>query len=207
MKLFTRNETIIISGIFAFTFLVTFYNLNISLRRSRDAQRRADVGVLTMAVKEYHDDFGFYPPSKDGKIVACKGENFDEGWDDIKDDEKFDRDKFFSILAPCEWGKDSLQDVTDETYESYVKIIPQDPRADKGMNYLYLSNSNRFQIYNYMEGASEEIGYNEKIVERGLECGETYICSFGKSYGVPVDKSIEDYENELLEKAKKEALD
>jgi hypothetical protein len=202
MKLFTRNETLIVSGIFTFTFLVTLYNLNISLRRSRDAQRRSDISALTMALKEYYDDFGFYPPSKDGKIVACKGENFIEGWEDLKDDEEFDRDKFFSILTICEWGEDSLRDVTDDEYEPYMQTIPQDPKTDEGMRYIYLSNSKRFQLYSYMEGAKEEIGYDEKIVARNLECGSGYICCFGKSYSVPVDRSIEDYEKELLENVK-----
>lgn len=209
MKLFTRNETLVVSGIFVFTLLVTLYNLNISLRRSRDAQRRSDISALTMALKEYRDDFGFYPPSENGKIVACKGENFEAGWNDIKsnikDDEKFDREKFFSILTVCEWGKDALKDVTDDSYKPYVKVISGDPKGEKGMSYLYLSNSNRFQLFTYMEGGSEEIGYDEAIVKRNLECGEGFICSFGKSYDVPIDRSIEDYEKELLEKAKKQS--
>jgi hypothetical protein len=83
-----------------------------------------------------------------------------------------------------------------------MKNIPQDPEADKDMSYLYLSNSNRFQVFAFMEGKDEEIGFDEAIVRRNLACGEGYVCSFGKSYASPLDRSIEDYEKELLEKAK-----
>ena len=203
MKPFTRNEALVVIGILLFTASITFYNLNISLRRARDAQRRSDLGAIANALNKYRDDFGFFPPSKDGKLAACKSENFDAGWEEIKKDTKFDRDKYFAILVPCEWGKDALRDVTDDTYEPYLKIIPQDPKTDKGMSYLYLSNSARVQIYTHMEGGNVEIGYDEATVARNLECGKGFICSFGKSHSVPLDRSIEDYEKELLEEAKK----
>ncbi len=202
MKPFTRHEALAVTVIIFFTVSITLYNLNISVRRARDAQRRADIGDLTNALIRYRDDFGFFPPSANDKIVACKGENFEAGLEEIKKDAEFNKEKFFGILVSCEWGEDALRDVTDESYEPYLKVIFQDPGSGKGMSYLYLSNSNRFQIFAYMEGADEEIGYDEAIVRRNLECGEGYICSFGKSYAAPLDRSIDDYEKELLEKAK-----
>ena len=202
MKPFTRQETLIVTAILIFTFTITFYNLNISLRRARDAQRRADIGAITNALNKYRDDFGFSPPSLNGKIVACKGENFEQRYEELKDEIELNTRIFFELLVPCEWGKDALTDVTDDTYEPYLKNIPQDPEAVKGMSYLYLSNSNRFQVLTFMEGKDEEIGYDEAVVQRNLECGAGYICSFGKSYASPLDRSIEDYEKELLEKAR-----
>ena len=202
MKAFTRSETLAVLIIILFTASITFYNLNISLRRARDAQRRSDLGAIANALNKYRDDFGFFPPSKDGKITACKAENFEAGYEEIKKDEKFDREKFFALLIPCEWGKDPLADVTDEEYEPYLRVIPEDPKTETGMKYLYLSNSNRVQIYSYLEGEIDEIGYDEAVVKRRLECGSGFICSFGKSHSVPVDISIEDYEEELLEKVR-----
>jgi len=203
MKPFTRNEKLAVAAILGFTAIITLYNLNISLRRARDAQRRADIGSISNALNKYRDDFGFFPPSRDGKIVACRGNNFEEGLKDLQDDTKFDTDKFFAILTSCEWGSDSLRDVTDEAYEPYMKIIPSDPQSDQGMSYLYLSNTNRYQIFTFMEGEEEEIGYNSDIVGRQLNCGTGFICSFGKSYDSPLDMSIEEYEMKLLENTNK----
>jgi type II secretory pathway pseudopilin PulG len=206
MKSFTFREVLVVTAIILFTASITLYNLNISLRRARDAQRRADIGAISNAVNKYKDDFGFFPPSHDGKMVACKGDNFEEGWKEIRQEvekgSKFDRDKFFAILSPCEWGEDALRDLTDDEHQPYMSVLHQDPKADKGMSYLYLSNSNRYQIFSFMEGGDEEIGYDGSIVARNLECGVGYICSFGKHRDSPLDRSIEDYERELLERAR-----
>ncbi|MGB6838984.1 MAG: hypothetical protein WBD86_00975 [Microgenomates group bacterium] len=94
---------------------------------------------------------------------------------DIKFDEKGD-----PIFSPCEWD-------------------PSDPHDSKGAKYYYLSNSKRYQIFACLEGKSEA-EYDLKIEARNLPCGAR-ICNFGLSSGnTPLDKSIEEYENELLEK-------
>jgi hypothetical protein len=47
-----------------------------------------------------------------------------------------------------------------------------------------------------LEG-EEEAEYRQDLVEYGLMCGER-VCNFGKSSGsTPLDKSIQEYENEL----------
>ncbi len=202
MKPFSKNEVFAVLGILFFIFVLTFLNMQVSLRKARDSQRRADLGEIANALRRYQNDFGFYPPSKDGKILACKGSDFDSGWNEIKNDKEFDQEKFFNLLVPCEWGKDPLKDVTDEAYPPYLKVIPGDPKGNKGISYLYLSNTKRFQIYAYLEGKEKEIGYDKSVVARSLFCGQGYVCSFGKSYGVPLDISIEEYERELLEQSK-----
>ena len=94
-----------------------------------------------------------------------------------------------------------MRDVTDEAYAPYLINLPQDPQANGGITYLYLSNTKRFQLYTYLEGKESEDGYSPGMVGRNLECGKNYICSFGKSFGeTPLDKSIEKYEQILLEK-------
>jgi type II secretory pathway pseudopilin PulG len=201
MKPFSKHETFVVSGILIFVVLITFYNLSISIRRARDAQRKADLGAISDALHKYFEDFGFFPPSENGKILACKSDEFDRKFEEIKKEEIFDRSKFFAILAPCQWGKDSLRDVSDNTYDPYLTSLPQDPKTGKGITYLYLSNTKRFQVYTHLEGGKSEDGYDEGIVKRNLACGPGFICSFGKSSGVtPLDKSIEEYENELIQK-------
>lgn len=195
MKPFTKNEITGICTILLVVFALTAFNLTISLRRSRDSQRRADIGAISDALNRFQKDFGFYPPSVDGKILACKGENFGEIPNDVKDSEKMDF--YFKMLRGCDWGTDSFRDVNDDSYEAYLKVIPNDPRSDQGYGYYYLSSLNHYQIYAHLEGGKEEVGFRDGIVGRNLKCG-IFVCSFGKSSGdIPLEKSIEEYENEM----------
>ena len=199
MRPFTGKEIAGICTILAIIIILTAYNLRISLRKSRDAQRRADIGAISDALDKYQKDFGFYPPSTEsGKILACKGDNFGNIPDKIPESEK--RSYFFKSLRGCDWGRDSLTDVNDSSFEAYLMTIPQDPKAGQGYSYLYLSDTNLYQLYAYLEGGGGEIGFREGIVGRHLMCG-TNICNFGKGSGdTPLEKSIAEYENELRTK-------
>ena len=181
---------------------ITLYNLNIAIRRSRDSQRKSDLGSISDALHKYQADFGFFPPSENGKIKACKNDLFNDISAELKESKRLDTSKFFEGERPCEWGADKFVDLFDERYPAYLLVIPQDPKAGEGANYLYFSNTNRFQLYSYLEGGGSEDGYDTGIVGRNLSCGRG-ICSFGKSYGeTPLDKSIEDYEEELVRQQK-----
>ncbi|MBU0570044.1 hypothetical protein KKB40_04690 [Patescibacteria group bacterium] len=206
MKSFTKNELTGVTIILLAIALATGVNLRLALRRARDAQRRADLGAVSNALHEFFEDFGFFPPAENGKIKACKGTNFDTILAEVTSQEQFDRDRFFEGLVPCRWGNDSLNDLglfSDEA-KTYLKSIPVDPKKNEGGDYIYLSNTKRFQIYSYLEGENSEEGYDMSIVGRDLMCGNK-VCSFGKTYtDTPLDKSIEEYELELLEKLKLE---
>ncbi len=198
MKPFTKNELVAAVVILLTTFSLTFYNLRISIRRSRDVQRRSDLGAISDALHKFQEGFGYFPESSEGKIKMCKADNFDEIVERIKGQSEFDRKLYFEGLRSCVWGKDYFRDLLDENYQAYLDIIPQDPKEAEGINYLYLSNTNRFQLYSYLEGENDETGFNEGIVKRNLKCGDK-ICNFGKSSGdTPLNVSIEDYERELL---------
>jgi len=199
MKPFTKNELVGVFVILVTVFVVTGFNLRVSLRRARDAQREGDAGEISNVLSKFFADYGFFPPSEDGKIKMCKGTNFDSVMKEVENERPFDRELFFSGLRGCEWGKDGIEDLLDPTAPAYIKTLPSDPKQDEGITYYYLSNTNRFQIYVYLEGEKEESVYTPGIVARNLPCGNK-VCSFGKSYAVPVDKSIEDYEKELLQK-------
>lgn len=202
MKFFNKEEKIAITLILSAIIVVSFGNFRISIRRARDAQRRADLGDISKALGEFHRDFGFFPPSENGKIKACKSQEFDNKIEELKLEKELVLESYFAILFPCEWGKDSLRDLTDLTYSAYLETIPGDPAQEENIYYLYLSSNNHYQLYAYLEGEDEEIGYDEGIVKRYLMCGNQ-ICNFGKSFGqTPLDKSIQEYENELLLKKK-----
>ena len=201
MKFFSKNEVVGVSVILSIIVVASLYNFRLALRRARDAERRSDLGSISNALSRYNDDFGFFPPgSPDGKIKACKGETFEEKIREISRKDPFYMNKFFEALEPCRWGIDGLRDLSDESYPPYLKVIPGDPKANEGIVYSYLSNTKRFQIFAYLEGEEKEEGYSRAIVERQILCG-VKICNFGKVYGeTPLDKSLEEYENELMEK-------
>ena len=186
MKFFTRKELLAVVLIFGAIALASLSNFKVSLRRARDVQRKSDVRSVTDALVKYSEDFGPFPLSEDGKTVACRGS-----------ETKIDEKGRITGLVACEWGRDSLADISDPAYPPYLLTLPQDPLFEKGYQYLYLSNGKRFQLYASLEG-TDEPEYDPKIIARKLSCGE-FICNFGLSYGAtPLDKSIEEYENELL---------
>lgn len=199
-KLFSKEEYLVTGIILSLIILVTLYNFYFALMRARDSTRRDDVGAISNALNQFYEDFGYFPPSEDGKIKYCRGENFDQIVEDLSDDDVFDRTKFFEGLRACEWGQDSFDDLLDEDYSPYIEKLPIDPRSEAGLEYLYISNTKRFQIYTHLEEESDAQGYDNGIVGRELDCGNA-TCNFGKSFAqTPLDISIDEYETILEQK-------
>jgi len=204
MKFFSKNEFIAVLSILAVVVIVSLFNFRIALRRARDAQRREDLGTIYNALGTYQSQFGFFPlGSTDGKIKACKPENFNELLEEFSKGVEFDTQGYLESLASCEWGASKLTDLGDVAQIPYLENIPQDPRTKVGISYFYISNGRRYQIYAYLEGEVNEIGYDASIVRRNLPCGN-YVCNFGRADSItPLDKSLEEYENELMEEFQK----
>lgn len=180
---FTRKELFIVCITLAGIVLATYLNLQVSLRRARDVQRKGDVRAIANALDAYQIDTASYPANDNGKIVACFG-----GVDENNIPQR----------VACSWREDSLRDIfyTDPNYPAYLNTIPGDPHYKDGVEYVYLSNGRHFQIFAALEGADEP-EYNPEIVARNIMCG-TRVCNFGLANGqTPLEKSIEEYENEL----------
>lgn len=177
---FNQKESITISSILLIIIAAILINLQISYRKSRDVQRKDDMRSVYDTLITYHEDFGFFPLSdSEGKILAC---------------EPYDVDT--KTFSACDWGKDAIRDIFDKNYPTYLEKLPIDPRHDEGYGYFYISNGRRFQVYATLESKNEP-EYDQKIIERGIYCGEK-ICNFGRSFSkTPLDKSLEEYENEL----------
>lgn len=185
MKFFSKSEFKAVLIIFAGLIIISTPNFIVSLRRARDAQRKADIGSIQDALFRYQGDFGTFPLSIVGKIAACEPVTFEEAGG-IKT----------PVFSPCDFGKASLADLADGSYPPYMKLIPDDPEASKGYSYYYFSNGSRFQIYGSLEGKGED-EYDDSIIKRAIACGEK-ICNFGKSSGkTPLDISIGEYENSI----------
>jgi hypothetical protein len=199
MKFFEKEELKIIAIILLVIGLVSYKNFKDALRRSRDSERKQDISRVAEAVSFYHQDFGFFPPStQDGRIVACNKEGGPIEIDTQREDISLE-EQLLEVFEPCEWGNDGIRDVSDPDYPPYLQTLPKDPQWERGIAYIYKSNTNRFQLYTSLE-SDEEDEYTENIVEFGVMCGER-VCNFGKSFGnTPLDKSIEEYENEIGQK-------
>ncbi|MGA2910621.1 MAG: type II secretion system protein [Candidatus Microgenomates bacterium] len=188
MKKFTRIELISLSVIFLILIAVAVPNFILSLRRARDQTRRDDMGALNHAFDEYLADnnSGLPLASPDGRIIDC----LPSGVNPVKN--KLGSWTYTPIA--CNWGKDAFANLV--TGRIYMSTLPQDPDSKKGVNYLYFSDGNRYQIYASMEG-SDEPEVDPKIIALGLKCGNR-ICNVGRSYNVPIDMSIQAYDALLL---------
>lgn len=187
MNKFSKPELISLAIIFTVLIAVSIPNFIASLRRARDQVRRDDMGLLQKSLGEYSTDFESFPPaSPDGRILDClsPGSKPVQGKDGV----------WTVDFIPCDWGKDSFINVF--TGKVYIAILPSDPDYQKGAAFLYLSDGNRYQIYGSMEGA-DEAEVDPKIIARNLMCG-TRVCNIGRSYNVPTDVSIEEYNKLLL---------
>ena len=161
MKKFSKEETKVISIIFIILFIVVGFNLRISFRRGRDNTRKNDLSALQNALDSFQSKYNMFPPSIDGKIGGCFGP-------DTQIDPATDR---LINLVPCEWGVDSFEN---------MNTLPRDPNFDKGANYLYLSDTKKYQIYISLEG-KDEAEYTQKTFDKNLQCG-VRICNYGREY-------------------------
>lgn len=188
MNKFSKEELIGVSIIFFLLLIITIPNFALSIRRSRDQNRRDDIGGLSHGLEEYYADFGVFPKSNaEGEMIACKKPE-----DKVVVDEK---GRLIVDLIPCVWGRDALVDLTPGSNKVYIKALPVDPTHEKGDKYMYLSDGYRYQVLAALE-AKDESSYDQKIFDRGVMCGNR-ICNVGKSYNAPLGKSIEEYVNEI----------
>jgi hypothetical protein len=180
MNFFSKNEFIGVSAILIFIFVASALNMRVSLRRARDARREGDISVIFDSLNNYKEINGSYPlASADGRILACIGPETKK--------ETVDGHEEVVNWAPCRWGLDGF---------SNLKTLSKDPQSELGIAYFYKSNGARFQLYSSLEG-EDEAEYSAQIANRGWACGSR-ICNFGKSSPqTPLDKTLEEYENEL----------
>ncbi len=186
MKFFNKEETISIIIIFTILIMISIPNFASSIRRSRDQVRRDDMGALSDALTSYRDDFGAFPASKDGMILGCKKDG---------DKSQVSKDgKPLVNLVPCQWGKDSLVDLTPGSSKVYLKIMPSDPDLNKGVTYTYFSDGSTYQVFASFE-EEDEAEYDKRIVARNIACG-VKVCNTGRFFGCTIDKSLEQCEQE-----------
>ena len=182
MKLFKKQEIVGIGLILIAIVVITYINILISLRNERDLRRNLDVSAIAKGVGLYKADYGFYPASYDGKILACAGEDTQIVKDEYGKFVYFNgsaNKPLLENLVVCKWGEDALLDINDINYPHYISSIPKDPRQEDGYTYLYLSDGENFQILGSFEGKSQK-EYSKEIKALKIKCGNK-PCNFGKT--------------------------
>lgn len=139
----------VILGIFG----ISFFQLKIGEMKTRDLQRRADVELISRALRKYKEDVEVYPleATGSGKIYACgdKGEGV------------------------CAWNSGPLVGPENTVY---LTKLPGDPKESEGRTYVYEVNPepSHFRVYAALENG------RDKIVKAGLtkECGIRVQCNW-----------------------------
>jgi hypothetical protein len=141
---------------------------------------------MVTALNVFQARYKVFPEStEDGKMKICYDStgavDIDKNGDNIIDIK----------FATCEWGQDS-----------YIGRIPQDPHVAKGVNYFYVSNGKRYQLYEALE-ARDDAEYSKEILKRNIMCGNR-VCNAGRGYSdTPLDMTLEEYENKLINEKNK----
>lgn len=153
LKDINSNELKFVVSVLALIGIFSYFNFQLSFVRARDVQRKNDLKHIASALASYVYDFGSYPESRDGAILACGT-----------------RDN----LKPCQWGVDGIRDLTDPSYPPYLDRLPKDP--SEGRTYVYASDTRNFSLFASLED-KRDAEYNDKIALQGLRCG-VFICNF-----------------------------
>jgi type II secretory pathway pseudopilin PulG len=176
MKFFSKSELVSIIVIFLILIVVSAPNFALSLRRARDQIRRDDIGNIQAAIDSYYSDYGMFPISdNEGRIVACR---------DMVN-------KLEISQRPCVWGTDTWVNLTPGVDKVYMRVLPGDPYAKKGISYVYFSDGSRYQLFGSLESIDEP-GYDEKLAAREVKCGNK-VCNVGRAVNVPMYTTIEEY--------------
>jgi len=192
IRIFSKAETLALAVIFVILVSVFVPNIMASLRRSRDQVRRDDLGVMVHFVDEYFVDLGVFPPSSsDGKIMDCLKPG-DAPYKDKKGQWVID-------AIPCEWGKDAFLNLI--TGKTYISTLPRDPEWQEGVEYYYLSDGARYQLFAAMEG-EDEAEVDSRIVDKNYPCGNR-VCNVGRTYGCEIPKTLQECEEEAAALLKK----
>ena len=116
---FSKDEIIFVTCVLLAIFGVSYFQLKISQMKTRDAQRKSDVELVSRALNAYFEDYKILPAaSAQGEIISCG----------------------FKASEVCPWGGGPLIDAVNVTY---LKKLPEDPQTYKGLQYKYSVNSER----------------------------------------------------------------
>lgn len=158
---FTLIELLVVMALLAILMALGAGTFSASLKRNRDATRKANLRAITNALEMYYNDKGKFPLSASGGILGC-------GTDTLR------------TLCPAANG--AFQDETPSTPTIYMSKLPTDPVS--AQQYYYVSDGTKFQIYARLE-YSQDSQIDPTITAKGYNCATsgTIVCNFGLSSG------------------------
>ena len=156
----TKREFSFVSVILLIIAAATVVNLFASYRKSRDNERKNDLGDIVNRVDTFKKTVGTYPLSdQDGNVVGCNGfQDKSRSW----------------FFKKCEWGDNKVN-------SPFFDPLPHDPYVDKGRRFVYKSNGSTYLIYAALEGKYED-EYDKNIVALNISCGDI-VCNAGRTNG------------------------
>jgi len=174
--------------LFFLVFIASILGFNESTKGERDVRRNEDISNIAKAIEAYRQAFGYYPESKDGKIVACAGPDTkvlrDRNGFGIREKGAV-RDKLVG-LVPCEWGQDPLRDASDGNYPAFLDKLPQDPEFGRGFSYRYEFENGHYFVYVAYE-TKRMSDYSKNVLSKRIVCG-TKFCNASRTNGVEIVK-------------------
>lgn len=145
---FEKREIIFLSVVLAVVFTISFTQMRIGEAKTRDAQRKGDVELVSRAINAYLRDNNELPKATtDGKIISCGRKALEE----------------------CVWGE---SDIVDPLNVVYLKRIPNDPQTYKGLRYVYVPDlvNNKYKIYTALE--------RDHGPGLTIDCGNNVQCNY-----------------------------
>lgn len=163
---FTLVELLVVMAIIGVLVGIVGMNFRSAQIRGRDTQRKSDLKQISAALELFYSDYGKYPDSVDGNIMACP---YIIGG--VSEACSFDGDSEF-----CD--KDNI-DSSCRTI--YLKKVPSDPSSSLSYYYRVVPGSlnKKFQLYARLENSQDPncVDSNDCTVSAGYVCG-TYDCNF-----------------------------
>jgi general secretion pathway protein G len=126
---FTLLELLVVMAILALLVGLGLRTFGSIQQKSRDTKRKQDLASISKTLELYYNDFGHYPLSDNGQMLAC-GE---------------------AAAEACVFG-DVWQDSSNSTL--YMSKLPQDPG---GGQYYYLADElgRQYQLFAYLENSED----------------------------------------------------
>jgi hypothetical protein len=151
-----KKELAVVMGIILAILGISTFQLRTAEMKTRDAQRKADIELVTRALGKYFSDYNTYPAATaSGQITAC-GERGRER---------------------CVWGNSDIVDVENVVY---LKNIPMDPQSYSGKTYVYVVDEKRqhYRIYAALE-YRQDPAWKEGL---DVKCGSNTACNWYAGY-------------------------
>lgn len=150
---FTLIELMVVMVILAILMAIGAGSFTSSMKKGRDATRKANLRAVTNALELYYNDKGKYPVGVAGGIKGCGAD-----------------------AAPTVCAvNDAFQDATPTLY---MQQLPTDPVSSQ--QYYYVSaTGTQYQIYAHLENSQDPAIITPAA--SGTNCGTNGTCNWGLS--------------------------